>query len=114
MTKLWQGIDNCGGCYYLSERDGREASGAFVGSSAMVHAEALWRLAQVARDKTHGYRAGIQEFVVDITTQAAMGRCVNNPSMGVGGAFQYFVPNWQNTMYKTGRTFMFDKEMWPC
>jgi hypothetical protein len=115
MTKLWKGI---GGeeksDFFLSEEDAREASGAYAGSRPNKFAETLWRLSQVERNPTRGFRQGIREYVVDFPTPAAMGICLANPQLGSGSVFQYYIPNWtQHSLLPTGRTHTFDTANFP-
>lgn len=106
MTKVWQGIGGSSN-FFLSEKDAREAIGAFEGSQPYKFAETLWRLAQVQGSKTHGFRQGIREFVVDIRTPAACALCLSNPGYGSGSVFQYFIPEFEKTMFSTSRTYRF-------
>jgi hypothetical protein len=106
MTKVWQGIGGHSN-FFLSEKDAREASGAFEGSQPYKFAETLWRMAQVQASATRGFRNGIQEFVVDIATAAACAICVSNPGYGTGSVFQYYIPNWEKTLYSTSRIYRF-------
>lgn len=110
MTKLWKGM---GGedksDFFFGEEDAREATGAYQGSQAWKFAETLWRLAQVAPSKVHGFRDGIREYAVIFPTPAAMGICQANPALGSGSVLQYFIPNWQQqkSIVETGRTHQF-------
>lgn len=106
MTKLWQGIGGASN-FFISEKDAREASGAFEGSRPYLFAETLWRLAQVQPSRTHGFRQGIREYVVDIRTEAAVALCLSNMGFGTGSVFQYYIPNWDQKLYATGRTYRF-------
>jgi hypothetical protein len=106
MTKVWQGIGGYSN-FFLSEHDAREARGSYVGTTPYKFAETLWRLAQVQPNVVHGYRLGIREFVVDLPTPAAFSVCVSNVRFGSGGVFQYYIPDWERTLYPTGREFKF-------
>jgi hypothetical protein len=106
MSKVWQGIDGPSN-FFLSESDYRDHGGAYEGSTADEFAETLWREAQVSPHRTHGYRQGIAEFVVDLDCPAAIGVCINNPARGRGGVIQYYIPNWERYLMKTGREFRF-------
>lgn len=106
MTKLWQGIGGSSN-FFVSEKDAREAIGAFEGSQPYRFAETLWRMAQVQASRTHGFRQGIREYVVDIATPAACALCLSNPGYGTGSVFQYYIPNWEQTMYSTSRIYRF-------
>jgi len=106
MMKLWQGVGGHSN-FFLSEEDARESMGSYKGTTAFQFAETLWRFAQVEPNVKHGFRQGIQEFVVDMNTKAAMGVCINNPKLGSGSVLQYYIPNWERTVFATGRRFDF-------
>src|SRR5690606_3437643 len=72
MTKVWQGEHGYSN-FFFSEEDAREVRGAYVGSNPYEFAETLWRLAQVSPSAKYGYRTAILEYVVDISTAAAVG-----------------------------------------
>lgn len=107
MTKLWQGVGGHSN-FFLSESDARESKGAYEGSKPFKFAETLWRLAQVQPSATLSYRQEIAEFVVDMPIVAAVGICSANRSLGSGSVFQYYIPGWENALFRTGRTFKFD------
>lgn len=109
MTKVWQGIGG-DSKFFLSEKDAREAIGAFEGTDPYRFAETLWRLSQVAASSAKGFRWGIREFVVDIATPAAVALCLSNPGYGTGSVFQYFIPDWANALYPTSRMFKFSAQ----
>lgn len=109
MTKLWQGIGGHSN-FFLSEEDAREARGAYVGTKPYKFAETLWRMAQVEPNATHGYRQAIAELVVDMPVEAAAGVCLANRSLGGGSVFQYYIPNWEGFIFRTGRTMKFDSK----
>lgn len=106
MTKVWQGVGGTS-CYFLSEEDARHSRGAYEGSKPYRFAETLWRLAQVQPHRTRGYRNEIAEFVVDLPVEVAMGFCQANGHHGSGGVFQYFIPDWDSKLFRTGRTYRF-------
>lgn len=112
MTKLWQGI---GGesPFFFSEENAREAKGAYVGTTAYRFAETLWRHAQVQPNAKLGYRDGIREYVVDLTTRAALGVCRENPQLGSGSVVQYYLPDWKSRLHATGREFTFSEKAFP-
>jgi hypothetical protein len=60
-----------------------------------------------------GFRLGIREFVVDLPTRAAVGICRNNPVLGSGSIFQYYVPDWQRRLLPTGREHQFRTGIYP-
>jgi hypothetical protein len=111
MTKLWQGIGGESN-FFLSENDAREARGAYQDARGYKFAETLWRLAQVQPNAVHGYRLGIREFVVDLPTPAACAVCVANTNLGSGGVFQYYIVDWKNYLFETGRHFHFGSASW--
>lgn len=112
MTKVWQGIGGHSN-FFISEYDAREARGSFNGSKPYKFAETLWRLAQVQPSKTHGFRKGIREYVVDMPTLAACAICISNAGLGSGSVFQYYIPNWEQTLFSTGREFNFSMTSFP-
>ncbi len=106
MTKVWAGYPGDSE-FFFSEEDARVARGAYEGSTPFRFAETLWRLAQARPSQRHGYRLGIEEFVVDMPVIAAVGACVANTGYGSGTAYQYFIPDWQTHLYRTGRRHKF-------
>lgn len=106
MMKVWQGIGGSSE-FFLSEHDVREATGAYIDTDAHQFAETLWRQAQVGPSPTRGYRDGIREYVVDISCEAAVAECLANTQFGGGTLLQYFIPNWQQNLFATGREFTF-------
>lgn len=106
MTKVWQGVGGYSD-FFLSESDAREAKGAYEGSKPYKFAETLWRMAQVEPSGTLSYRQEIDEFVVDMPVMAAVGICMANRALGSGSVFQYFIPNWGGSLFRTGRRFKF-------
>lgn len=106
MTKVWQGVGGHSN-FFLSENDAREARGSYVGTRPYKFAETLWRLAQVQPNAIHGYRLGIRELVVDLPTPAAFSVCASSLQFGSGGVFQYYIPDWEQSLYPTGREFKF-------
>lgn len=106
MTKVWQGMGGTSD-FFLSETDVRTAIGAFIDSDPLQFAESLWRMAQVGPSPTRGYRDGIREYVVDIPCQAAIAVCSANPQFGSGTLVQYFIPDWQRSLFATGREHTF-------
>ena len=106
MTKLWQG-EGGESNFFFSEEDAREARGAYVGSNPYQFAETLWRLAQVSPSAKYGYRTAILEYVVDIKVTAAVGICRANGGLGSGSVFQYYIPDWQKALFRTGRRYAF-------
>jgi hypothetical protein len=106
ILKLWQGVGGHSN-FFFSEEDAREAKGAYDGSQAYRFAETLWRLAQVQPNPVLGYRQEIAEFVVDLPVPAAVGLCTANKSLGSGSVFQYYIPDWESRVYRTGRSFKF-------
>ena len=109
MMKLWQGVGGHSN-FFVSEEDSREAMGSYQGSDAYKFAATLWRFAQVQPNIKHGFRQGLQEFVVDLDTPGAIGICLANPSLGTGTVLQYYIPNWERTLFATGRTFDFSEK----
>ena len=109
ILKLWQGVGGHSN-FFFSEEDAREANGAYEGSKAFRFAETLWRLAQVQPNPVLGYRQEIAEFVVDLPVPAAVGLCIANASLGSGSVFQYYIPDWESRVYRTGRTFKFSSK----
>lgn len=110
MLKLWQGEwppEGEPGCYFFSEQDAREATGAYAGTKPYRFAETLWRLAQVRSHAVLGFRRAIFEFVVDLPVVAAVGVCSANVAYGSGSVFQYFLPGGENQLLRTGRAFHF-------
>jgi len=107
MMKLWQGVGGHSN-FFVSEEDAREAMGSYEGSQGFKFAETLWRLAQVQPSLKRGFRQGLQEFVVDIPTAAAVGVCLANTSLGSGSVLQYYIPNWERSLMATGRKFEFN------
>jgi hypothetical protein len=107
MTKVWNGEEGSVTGFFFSEEDAREARGAYVGSNPYQFAETLWRLAQVSPSAKYGYRKAIVEWVVDIRVAAAVGICRSNTGLGSGSVFQYFIPDWEKAMFRTGRRFEF-------
>lgn len=107
MTKLWQGIGGSSN-FFVSEEDARQAKGSYSGTHPFRLAQTLWRLAQVKPNATLGFRKGIREFVVDFPTPAAIGICRNNPGLGSGSVLQYYIPNWERYLQRTGREFNLD------
>ena len=112
MTKLWQGIGGHSN-FFFSEENAREAKGAYVGTQAYRFAETLWRHAQVQANPTHGFRSGIREYVVDLSTRVAMGICRENPLLGSGSVMQYYIPDWASRLHPTGRKFTFGEKAFP-
>jgi hypothetical protein len=108
MTKVWQG-EGGESNFFFSEEDAREVRGAYVGSNPYEFAETLWRLAQVSPSAKYGYRTAILEYVVDLPVQAAVGVCRANSHLGSGSVFQYYIPNWQSKMFRTGRRYAFKR-----
>ncbi|MCA9711728.1 MAG: hypothetical protein KDK70_38185 [Myxococcales bacterium] len=106
MEKLWQGVGGHSN-FFFSEHDARESTGAYAGTKPYRFAETLWRLAQVEPNPTLGYRQEIAEFVVDIPVLAAVGCCLANMALGSGSVFQYYIPDWENSLFRTGRTYRF-------
>lgn len=106
MTKVWQGEGGSSN-FFFSEEDARDARGAYVGSSPYHFAETLWRLAQVSPSAKYGYRTAIVEFVVDIRVTAAVGICRANGGLGSGSVYQYYIPNWEKALFRTGRRHEF-------
>lgn len=106
ILKLWQGVGGHSN-FFFSEEDAREATGAYEGTKAYRFAETLWRLAQVQPNPVLGYRQEIAEFVVDMPVQAAVGLCTANLSLGSGSVFQYYIPGWESSIYRTSRSFKF-------
>lgn len=106
ILKLWQGVGGHSN-FFFSEEDARQATGAYEDTRPYKFAETLWRLAQVQPNPTLGYRQAIAEFVVDLPTPAAVGLCTANRSLGSGSVFQYYIPDWEARIYRTGRTFKF-------
>ncbi|PRQ05039.1 hypothetical protein [Enhygromyxa salina] len=106
MTKVWQGMGGASN-FFFSEEDAREARGSYMGTNPYRFAETLWRLAQVSPSAKYGYRSGIAEFVVDLPVAAAVGICHANSSLGSGSVFQYYIPDWDKALYRTGRTYTF-------
>ncbi len=106
MTKLWQGVGGHSN-FFLSETDARDAKGAWEGSMPYKFAESLWRLAQVQPSATLSYRQEIEEFVVDLPIVAAVGICTANRSLGSGSVFQYYIPGWEDAVFRTGRSYKF-------
>ena len=106
MTKVWQG-EGGESNFFFSEEDAREVRGAYVGRNPYQFAETLWRLAQVSPSAKYGYRTAILEYVVDISTPAAVGICRANTSLGSGSVFQYYIPDWQKGLFRTGRRYAF-------
>lgn len=106
ILKLWQGVGGHSN-FFFSEEDAREARGAYEGTHPYRFAETLWRLAQVQPNPTLGYRQEIAEFVVDLPVPAAVGLCTANKALGSGSVFQYYIPDWESRVYRTGRSFKF-------
>jgi hypothetical protein len=106
MTKLWQG-EHGHSNFFFSEEEAREASGAYVGTTPYHFAETLWRLAQVSPSAKHGYRQAILEYVVDIRVTAAVGICRANSGLGSGSVYQYYIPDWEKSLFRTGRRYEF-------
>lgn len=112
MTKVWQGEHGYSN-FFFSEEDAREVRGAYVGSNPYEFAETLWRLAQVSPSAKYGYRTAILEYVVDISTAAAVGICRANTSLGSGSVFQYYIPDWEKSLFRTGRRYAFKHQAYP-
>lgn len=112
MLKLWQGVGGHSN-FFFSEDDAREAAGAYAGTKPYKFAETLWRLAQVEPNPTLSYRQQIAEFVVDIPVDAAVGCCLANRALGSGSVFQYYIPDWDNSIFATGRRFRFSTKAYP-
>jgi hypothetical protein len=106
MTKVWQGEGGSSN-FFFSEEDARDARGAYVGSSPFHFAQTLWRLAQVSPSAKYGYRTAIVEYVVDIRVAAAVGICRANGGLGSGSVYQYFIPDWDKSLFRTGRRHEF-------
>jgi len=106
MMKVWQGVGGHSN-FFFSEQDAREATGAWEGSEPYKFAQTLWRLAQVKANADLGFRQGIREFVVDLPTPAAIGVCLSNPELGSGSVIQYYIPNWERTLFATTREYHF-------
>jgi hypothetical protein len=106
MTKIWQGEDGVSN-FFFSEEDAREARGAYVGTTPYNFAETLWRLAQVSPSAKYGYRTAIVEYVVDIRVTAAVGICRSNSGLGSGSVYQYYIPDWEKSLFRTGRRHEF-------
>lgn len=106
ILKLWQGVGGHSN-FFFSEEDAREARGAYENTHPYRFAETLWRLAQVQPNPVLGFRQEIAELVVDLPVEAAVGLCTANRALGSGSVFQYYIPNWESRIYRTGRTFKF-------
>ncbi|MCX4248101.1 hypothetical protein [Paraliomyxa miuraensis] len=106
ILKLWQGVGGHSN-FFFSEEDAREATGAYEGTRPYKFAETLWRLAQVQPNPALGYRQSIGEFVVDLPVPAAVGLCTANRALGSGSVFQYYIPDWEARIYRTGRVHRF-------
>jgi len=106
MFKLWQGVGGKSN-FFFSEHDAREATGAYEDTKPYRFAESLWRLAQVEPHKELSYRQKIAEFVVDLPIPAAVGRCLANPTLGSGTVVQYYLVDWDDYIFETGRTYEF-------
>lgn len=128
MFKLWQGVNkeipgqtSRTSNFFLSEEDARQARGAYEDTEPYRFAQTLWRFAQVAPhpDPTVGFREKIAEFVVDRPVAAAVGCCLANVTsprgqdLGSGSVIQYFIPDWQDYIFATKRTFTFSEKAYP-
>jgi hypothetical protein len=110
MTKVWAGEDDGGGrnsAFFFSEEDARYVRGSYVGTNPVHFAETLWRMAQVSPSAKYGYRNAIIEYVVDLPVAAAVGYCFSNGHLGGGGVYQYYIPDWNKCMFRTGRRYAF-------
>jgi hypothetical protein len=106
MTKVWQG-EGGESNFFFSEEDAREARGSYEGTIPYHFAETLWRLAQVSPSAKYGYRIGILEYVVDIRVSVAAGVCRAIGGKGSGSVFQYYIPDWHKSLWRTGRRHEF-------
>lgn len=110
MLKLWQlEWQRDPGHYFLSEEDAREATGAYSGTKPHRFAETLWRMVQIRSSDETGYRQEMFEFVVDRPVSAAMGICSANADLGSGSVLQYFLPDKDGHLLRTGRSYKFQE-----
>jgi len=109
MTKIWQGVGGTSSDF-LSEEDARVCRGSYDGTKPVRFAESLWRMAQVEPHASRGYRKEIAEFVVDLPVEAAVGVCLANRQYGHGSDYQYFIPQWESHLFRTGRTYKFSRQ----
>ena len=107
MTKVWVGEGGPVSGFFFGEEDARMVRGAYVGTSPVRFAETLWRMAQVSPSAKYGFRTAILEYVVDLPAPAAVGFCSANGHLGCGGVYQYFIPDWERCMFRTGRRYEF-------
>ncbi|KIG12944.1 hypothetical protein DB30_00900 [Enhygromyxa salina] len=107
MTKVWVGEGGPVSGFFLSEEDARFVRGSYAGTNPVRFAETLWRMAQVSPSAKYGFRTAILEYVVDLPVAAAVGFCAANTNLGSGGVYQYFIPDWEKCMFRTGRRYEF-------
>jgi hypothetical protein len=66
--------------------------------------ESLWKSLQVAPSPTYGYRMQIQAYRVLEDIDIPVGPTVNNPQLGPGGGFQYYIRDFESLLQPI-RTF---------
>jgi len=66
--------------------------------ASRLNQRSLFESLQVAPHPERGYRPAIQAYRVSTEISVPGGRALSNPSYGVGGGGQYFIPNYDKVL----------------